>query len=301
MNVLILAGGKSKKLNLGRPKWSAELLFKENILYLKQMLKKMGFKDIYICIRKEDVEYLYLLEGLKIIFQYDGISGTAAPLLSYNKINDDTLIIPCSLPLLEIEDVKNFIEFHLFNDNDISVMSSSLNNNDKYGGIMRISDTIYIDEIRKSKLFDIGVYLLKTKYLMEFISTIDKEISFSKLINKANKKYKIADYEVKYTYKLINIETQNDLNKVTICFQRDIIDKLIANKVRILDPRSTHITDDSIIMSGSVINPFTIIQNSIIGENTEIGPFSLIKNSMVGSNRKIKSYTEIENSILPNE
>lgn len=301
MNVLILAGGKSKKMNLDKPKWSAELLFRENILYLKETLFQMGFNDIYICIRKEDMKYKELLNGFKIILQYDDVVGTAAPLLSYNKLNEDTLIIPCDLPLIEISDLRNFIEYHFFNDNDISILSSSISKNKKYASITRMNNTIYIDEIRRDKLVSLSIYILKPKYLMEFISSIDKVLNFSNLINKANRKYKVYDFEVKYSYTLFNIDTQRDLNIISNMLQRSIIYKHIENKVRILDPKTTYISSDVEISSGTTIYPSTIILNSIIGHNNEIGPFSYIKNSKIGDNNVISSFQEINDRIIGND
>ena len=78
----------------------------------------------------------------------------------------------------------------------------------------------------------------------------------------------------------------------------EIINKHIANGVKIVDISNAYIDEEVEIGEGTILLPSVILKgNTVIGKNCEIGPFSTIENTKIGNNTVFKNSVATDASI----
>lgn len=248
------------------------ILGKNIIDYIIDELKKIKIDDI-LCINNKSLK-----EKLSII-NNDGFSIV---------LNGDT-------PLIDMGLINDLIDYHLCNNNDLSICMDEDKNN--------------------------SVYCVKTKLLNNNLNLNDFEVFFCDK--------KVGKYIIKDKIKLLRCKSLVDLAKAEEYIRLSIINKHLKNGVRIeginnvfiakdvviennVVIRNSYISGNSYIYSGSVITnseinnstifgntniSYSVINDSIIGDRCSIGPFSNIRNnSVILGNNRIGNFVEIKNS-----
>lgn len=300
MKALILAAGRSRRMNSILPKWALEIYGMRIIDYLINTLRELNI-DYEVGIRKEQIKYA----NFKYFIQDDKYQNTLGPLLNYHFIDDETyLILHADMPFISEKTIRSFIDN--FNS-DFSLVASVAN--EDYQGVKQRKDKVIFKN--KFKYKNMGIYLFKgsflnqeiNKYINVYDSTIPNLIEFS-----LKKGY---IFKTSYSNEFININNRDNLSLAKNYIEKNLKEKLKDNEI--LDYKNT-IIDIKSKLYGNVIYPNckiinSIIKNSIIKENSiivnctiennnVIGPFAYISDSNIGNNNEIGTYIQIKRSII---
>jgi len=321
--VVILAGGKGKRMGSILPKALCNLLGQALILYpLKEVLKlKRYLKEIIVVVgykagevRQEVKKSFPKNQKIKFVYQPKMLGTANALALAYKKIKHNNVLVLCTdTPLISAETLKAFISSFLKKKVSCSVLSADLCDENSLGVILRdkqgkvkgIKEKITLGYRRVRGSFseevNSGIYCFKRKTLGQNLPRIKK--------NKRKKEYFLTDIvEILYsrgekldTYfldraeEILGINNQRDLWKVNKLMRQKVLEGLVAKGVRVIDPETTFVEAGVKIGKNTIIYPFTFIEKgAIIGNNCSLGPFVRIRgNSSIGDDAQVGNFLEI--------
>ncbi len=304
-------------MNLDIPKCSLNLLDKPLIEYLYDTVFNIkDINNIYTVVgyKKEIIKDI-LKDKVKFIYQ-DKIEGTGYALKCVCPYLDNigySLIIPGDTPLIDTDILSKLINTHITNNNDLTILTTTLSNPTSYGRIVKkfnkikeIKEELNLSKKEKKiKEINTSIYCINNKVLKDNINKIKKdeiknEYYFTDIVKLISNKYKINTLTINNNYKLLGINDLFTLNNIESNLQKEIINKHINNGVIIKNPNTIFIGYDVIIGSGTIIENNSIIKGrTVIGSNCVIGPFSYLNNVKCNNNVKIKS-SYIEDSYIDN-
>lgn len=231
MIAIILAGGKGTRMKCDVPKCVVPLRNKPMISYLIASLKKLGIEKIYVVVghKKEEVKK-YITDDVIYIEQKKPL-GTADAVKScqkeLQKIKDDVLILAADMPLVKKETLADFIQYHQHNLNDLTILSTNIDNPLGFGRIIRtelkeikiIEEQDLKVEEQDIKEVNTSIYCIKSQVLTKNINAIQKhkltgEYYLTDLVALISSKYRVDVYNTKYSYHLQGINDYETLKKV---------------------------------------------------------------------------------------
>lgn len=319
-NIIILAAGKSTRMKMNMSKCAIPLLGKPMILHLVDTISRTNIKN-KIAVLGYDAEYIKSLLGTSIKYAYQNQQlGTghavhcACGELDYNEAL--TFIVCGDMPLLKEDTISALRDYHLYNKNDITVVSMVVEDPKRYGRMIKdhASNLLKIveykdanEEERKIKEVNTGVYCVNTKILPILLSQIksnnaQNEYYLTDLIALANSNaYKVGVFQSLDPFQFTGIDDLNTLAWVEECIREDIIKKNRENGVLMINSNSIVISKDAIIEPGVIIYPNTIIMGkTLIKRDCIIGPNCEINNSEIHEKCQINNSRILNSTIYSN-
>lgn len=315
MTAIILAAGKGTRMKSPLPKVLHPVVGRPMISRTIQACRDAEIKDIRVVIGHGSGLVKSVLANENVFFyeQKDQL-GTADAVKSakVDSIEDDIIILNGDHPLIEAEDLKNFVREFRDEKLDLALVTTKLKFPKEFGRIVRNQGELYaIVEAKdasadtlKIKEVNTGIYLVKSHILNEYLPKISndnskKEFYLTDLISLA-----IADKRKVKTIagnKRVSagVNSQAELAQASRFLFKKKIKSLMDEGVLFIDPDHTYIEESVKIGSGSVIYPGTYIKGK-----TEIGKFTLIESNChisdcyIADSVQIKAGSYMEFSII---
>lgn len=310
---IILAAGKGsrmKSLDPNRSKMTFPILGKPLVRYVIDAVKELGISKIVTVVGfgGEGVKEL-VKDDTEVVWQKD-VSGTGNAVLQAKSIlkdkNGTTLIVYGHTPLISVKTLKNVVNKHENDGNDMTITTAFLENGMAYGRIIREKPSNKIlaikenDECTSRELaineVNTGICVFNNKVLFEIIDELDNnnsqhEYYLTKLVEiLVNKKYKVGAYVVPDAREIFGINDRSQLAYASKFIKRKVNEKLMLSGVSLEDPDTTYISPDVTIGKDTVIGPNTIILgHTTIGKSNFISQNSYLENVTIGDNNKILS------------
>lgn len=328
---IVLAAGKGSRMKSDIPKCGISVLGKPMISYIIEQLKITTIDEI-ICVVGYKKEYIYNILKDTVSYRIQETqegSGHAVMCCKDLKTDGYTIILNGDTPLVDQKLIQEMINFHLENDNDLTIGTFVKDNPYGYGRIIRnknnqiiqILEQLELNEDQK-KLCEVnsGIYCVKTKLLFEALAKINKnnqkkEYYLTDIVYNLNE-YKINSFLIEQDYKVMGANTLSELAEIEDKLRLEIIKKHLENGVHFENILNTFIASDVIIEENVTIRNSTIlgktiihsgckiedsdIQNSIIFNDSNI-THSVVKDSIIGKNCVVGPFSHIRNNSLISE
>lgn len=316
LKTIILAGGQGSRMKSKIPKVLHKINNKFLVEYTIDISKKIGADQTIVVVGFERDLVKESLKNFGVSFAIQenqlGTGDAVKSASDYLRDSGDVLILYGDCPLITEETIKDFINMHRKENNDVSCISAIANNPFGYGRIIReneefqaiIEEKDCTLEQRKINEVNVGVYCFKEEAL---------NIALGKLTNNnvqneyyltdtleilKNESKKVGIYVGKSYDEFVGINSKSQLAETTKLLRDKINEKLMDQGVIMIDPNTVYIDETVSIGMDTVIYPNTIISgNTIIGEDCVIGPNSTIENSTIGNETIIKSSFMLESQI----
>lgn len=221
------------------------------------------------------------------------------------------LILCGDTPLVKQESLKQFVQYHIDFNSDLTVMSTLFDNPTNYGRIVREKDNSLkciveekdaTTEQKAIKEVNAGIYCLnwpKIKNAFSQLKTNNAQgeyyltdiISWGKTQN-----LNVNAYIMKDSDEIYGINSRENLATATKIMNDRNLKKYMEQGVTIVDPESTWISEDTIIGQDTIIYPSTYIEGkNIIGKNCQIGPMAHLRGDVeICDNVKIGNFVEVK-------
>ena len=312
MKVLILASGKSSRLQPISDKNLLNFCGKTVLEHQIKSLIQVGFRDLIISTNKENKEKISNLSNfltkknknlkINIVEQKDLSTGQAGGVLAAEKKlgNSPVLIISGN----DVVDPSLFKDIFKKSKTEKSVLVTGLKTKEYFpGGYLKLKGDKILQVIEKpgennipSNFINIVVHFFpKIKDFLVVLKqyTNKKEGGYENALSDFLKKenVKILRYTgfwqaIKFPWHIL------DLNQFFLSNTK--VNKISKNSR--IHPSS--IVENSIISDGVDIKENSIVKNSFIGKNSVVSNFSLVRNSNIGENCVVGSFTEIARSFF---
>ncbi len=223
-------------------------------------------------------------------------------------IEGEVLILNGDHPLIEADDIKQFLKEFRDRKLDLAVITVKLKNPKDFGRVVRSqgrlaaiveakdasADTLKINEVNT------GIYLAKADILAEFLPKIGnknskKEYYLTDLISIGLENNLAMDTIIGDKKVSFGVNTQAELSLATRLIFKRKNKQLMDSGVLMIDSTTTYIEDRVEIGAGAVIYPNVYLRGRTkIGSFTSIEPNCYIVDSEIGESCQIKANTYLE-------
>lgn len=319
---IILAAGEGSRMKSSLIKVMHKINGKVMLKYVIDASKKAGFDEKYVIVgnnKDKVIEEFSSDKSLKFIEQKIGPDvpyGTGyAASLAKEHINEDdnVLVLFGDTPLVDEVVLKEFLDFHKKNDNNMTILSSVLDDGGAYGRIVRDKDNKLVkiveqkdanSEELKIREINSGIYCFKGIDFLDAINNLKndnakKEYYLTDAVAYLLSKNKKVDaYISKDKNIALGVNNQVDLAEVEEIVRKKIINYWMLEGVYFKNPSNVYIEEDVKIGRDVEIYPDVILEgNTSIGDNVKIYGYTRIKNSHIGKGVTIESSLIEDSSI----
>lgn len=310
-----LAAGLGTRMKSETPKILHKILGKPIIHYVIESLSQLSPEKSIVVIGPKDNEIRNSLKSHPIIYAVqkepkgtgDALNAALPNLEGFSGV---LLVVNGDTPLITSSILKELVELHLNNSEDISILTFTASIGHSYGRILRDNGNVSAiienrdadEEQKKITEANSGIYAFKfhiTTLLNEIkINQSKGEYYLTDVIEIAVKKgYSVGAHNIASEEQLIGINTREDLHKALHYLKNDIAMKWLRNGVSILDKDTAFISPDVEIGIDTIIYPNVYLEGkTIIGANCIIYPNTRIVDSIIADRVVIKDSTVIESS-----
>ncbi len=328
---ILLAAGEGKRMKVDVPKCAHLILKKPMAQYVYDAIDKDIINEFLLVINPNTQEKFSAIfaNAVNYIIQEQHLGSGDAVRSALNEIKDSdgyTLILPCDVPLINKNEINDFINTVVKNKNDLGVITTFFddkNDYNRYGRIVRNNG--HIERIQEAKdatneelnikEVNTGIYFVKNNVLTEifkymatgkcYLNTIievAKKIGFDICTYTSNNSDYYADVNDFYTLSQVEQKIKNTTNRMHLMNGVNIISPetvTISSEV-IIEPGvtiypNTFITGKSIIHTGVVVGPDSEVHNSEIFSKAQIR-HSLVSDSKVGENTTVGPFAHLRNN-----
>lgn len=322
IGAVILAAGEGKRLKLDAPKPLAPCLDKKLVDFPLKEIQNFfsrnnltGIKTAVIGHQKEAVE-AYIssrYHDVKFAIQTKQL-GTADALRAYFDSSaqthkfDYTLVICADTPVVSENELTQMYQLLLQENCDAVAATFNEKNPQGYGRIIRGKSGFHIveekdasEEQRKITEVNSGLYILKTKYVLEHLKSVDSN-------NKSGEFYLTDIFKDHLNVKplcfpngnvFLGVNNLEQLETVENILRQQKIKKLRESGVRFINSAHTYIDDDVEIGSGSVIYPNTYLTGkTTIGKNVIVEMGAQVRDSFLADNARVLANSILEGAKL---
>jgi len=310
LSIIILAAGKGKRMISSKPKVLIDLAGKKMIDYPIALAIKLKADKIIVVLgsQYEMIETYLKKYKLDIVYQKDQLGTADAVKKALPKIDsksDRVLILSGDMPLIELDDIKEFIKSAKA---DINFITTKLSDPAGYGRVVRGSKSEIIRVVEEKDAntnekniseINTGIYLCKLTKLKELIKSVKP--------TNAQKEYYLTDIISNKSYAHLSTQSENFLG-VNDRVQLEVATKLLWSKrvkshmlagVSIYDKNTCYLDDDITIGKDTVIYPNVyIMSGSKIGTDCVISSNSIIENSTIKNSVTIQAGSIIESATI---
>jgi bifunctional UDP-N-acetylglucosamine pyrophosphorylase/glucosamine-1-phosphate N-acetyltransferase len=303
MRAIIFSAGKGERLEPlthTKPKFLAPLLDKSILDYQIDLLDRIGIKDIYVVVRRDDVQFLKDRSVVPII-QAEGYGTAAALKASRSYIKNETLIVYGDVVVDEMS-IKELIN----QKEEFSLLTAVSSEPQNYGVVLEKDGNVekIIEKGEgKGDLINAGVYKMNEK-ILEYIDEIREsprgELELTDVINLLSKREKVKIVKVRDFWIDVGRPWDvMDVNKLILDRVNSKINGEVEEGARIKG--KVVVEEGARIKSGSYIEgPVYIGRGVEVGPNSYIRPYTVIRESAkIGANVEVKGSIILERAKIP--
>ncbi len=304
LTCIILAAGKGTRMKSPLPKVLHPVAGRPMLERIIATIKEVGCKEIRVVVGHGQNLVRTVIEPLTVAtFVQKEALGTANAVLSagVNNIEGDVLIMNGDHPLIEANDIQNFLREFRDQKCDLAVVTAVVGDPAEMGRIVRHHGELKAiveakdasSEALKIKEINTGIYIIKAEYLKDILPKIKNhnakgEFYITDLISIGLEDGLKICAITGPAHVAVGVNSQRELAKATKqIFKRKII-KLMDSGVVVIDPRTTYVEDSVEVGPGSVLYP-----NCFLRGKTSIGAFSVIESQVFISDSSIGDSVQI--------
>lgn len=318
VTAIVLAAGKGTRMASPLPKVLHPVAGQPMIVRIIETCRKAEIADVRLVVGhglnlvKTVVESL----GVQIFIQAQQL-GTADAVKSAQPetIEGDVVILNGDHPLVQPEDLEQFLKEFRQSHLDLAVVTAELKNPGEFGRIVRHKGILAAiveakdasAETLKIREVNTGIYLVKADVLAEFLPMIKnnnskKEFYLTDLISLAQENQLKMD-AIKGNRRVSRgVNNQIELAKASLVLFRQNAKKLMEQGVLMTDPTTVYIESTVSVGAGSVIFPNVHLRGSTqVGSFSVVEPNCFIVDSKIGDSVQIKAGSHLEKATLHNK
>jgi len=319
---VVLAAGEGKRMRSSLPKVLHEIKGKPLVYYvIRELLSlKKYVADIVVVTGYEGaqvrdyVQSAFAGKNIRFVRQAKRLGTAHAVKQAMPLVRQDNVLILCAdAPLIQAKTLTRFIEEYSRAKYVCSLISSRLDEDTNLGEVLRDSCgkiKAICEKVDGSRggwqEINSGIYAFSREVLDPVLRKIKP--------NPKKQEYFLTDaIEILYNSdaaigsccldsceEALGINTFQELAQAEKIMQKRIINSLIEQGVRIIDPDTTFIEDGVKVGINTVIFPFTCIEKDvIIGAACQLGPFIRIRGgSRVRNKAVLGNFVEVNRSVV---
>ena len=225
---------------------------------------------------------------------------------------DHLLVLPGDVPLLSGHTLSRLVEEHVESGADCSFISFHAANPAGYGRVVRKESAVSIveekDATEEQKLLsevNSGIYIFRVASLLPHIYRLDNENAqgeyylpdiISMMVRSGMKVNTTPSWDEE---EFMGINTTSQLASAVSLIRRRIVEKCLAEGVRMADPESVWIGAKATIEKDVYLAPSVQIWGrSCIGSGSSVGSFSILRDAVLEQGVEVISHVSLTGSTV---
>jgi bifunctional UDP-N-acetylglucosamine pyrophosphorylase/glucosamine-1-phosphate N-acetyltransferase len=314
--VLILAAGQGTRMKSKIPKVLHEVMGQPMLTHVVDVSKALEAKETIVIIgHGSDLIKEKMGNELKYAYQTEQLGTGHAVMMAKEFIERDSniLILYGDTPLIKENTLKDFIDFHVKNENALSVLSMIANNPYGYGRLVRDNTGKLLSIVEQKdasedekviKEVNTGIYIINSNHLLANLDNLknnnsQKEYYLTDMLAIFNENgLKIDAFKSLDEEEFMGVNDRIGLSKANEILRKRINEKHMIEGVTLLDPLNTYIEKNVKIGQDTVIYPNTHLKGTTnIGTDCVLGPNITISDSILNSGITIVNSTVTSSTI----
>lgn len=311
-SAIVLAAGQGKRTGLPYPKVLHSLCGKPMLAWVIDAIKELSPAEIIVVVSPAHEKAVReLLGGKAALAVQESPKGTGHALMcgiEALKNKKGTILAACGdTPLLTEENFKNLIEFHYVKKSSATILTTLLENPTGYGRIVRSKKQVakIVEEkdappaVKKIKEINTGTYCFELEKILPSFSQLTNQNSQHEyyltdcIAWLVKKRQKVQSCVLEDSSAGLGVNTLQEMSEAAALLNDRLKQKWMDRGVFMVAPDTIFLDADVMIGQGTVLHPFTSIQQAtVIGNHCRIGPSVQIINS------NISDQTAVFNSVI---
>lgn len=312
---IILAAGFGSRMKSNKPKVIHEILGKALVNYVIEAAKEAMVDEICVVVGHGSDQVVAAID-LPVTYasQLEQLGTGHAVMMAADFIDTTgkTLVLFGDTPLITSGTLKAMIETSQANNNDVTVLTTLVDDSTGYGRIIRengqfvrsVEHKDATEEERQVKEINSGMYCFDSGALKEALSLLKNDNAQGEyylpdcLPIIMAKGGKVEAMLTNVSDEILGINTKVQLAEATKIMQRRINEALMTEGAIMMDPDQVYVSKGVKIGSDTLLLPGTIIEaGTRIGAGCVIGPNTRIVGSIIEDGVTIQQSTVLDSTI----
>ena len=331
-DVMILAAGLGTRMKSRRAKVLHELAGRPLIAYLLRAAFELAPEAVFTIVghQAEEVEGAIRDQAARLIENQSMVSpdlqfvmqaeqnGTGhAVMAAHDRLTsrrDPLVIVPGDAPLIGGATLKNLVETHRAEKNDVTMLTVMMDDPTGYGRIIRNEDGSLLRCVEQKdaspeelavREVGVSIYCFDVSALLGALDRLTTDnaqgeyylTDVPRIIQQQGRKVGLLRHS--NAEEVLGVNTRIELADLERKLRDRKLRELMLSGVTIVDPGTTYIHQDVQIGQDSVIHPQVIIEStSRIGSGCTVYSWTRLKNVEIGDNVAISNSCVIEDSTI---
>ena len=292
---LIMAGGIGTRMKSATNKLLHPILGREVIRFPVESLREGGAERVVLVVGPHNQETLkgFFQEKVEYALQSKPL-GTAdavkAGVRELGGFQGELLITVGDNPYLDAATVKEFLEYHRAEENDVSIITTEFDNHPPYGRIVKdrqgrflriVEEVVASPEEKRIKEVSSSIFVFRWPRLLSCLERVEdhnpkREFFLVDAINiGAAEGLKVGIFKVEEQEITEGINNREDLTSAISYFNRKNQKRLGEGGVTFVSPENTFVEFDVEIGNDTVVYPFNYLRRgTVIPPGSTVFPFT---------------------------
>lgn len=297
---VILAAGKGTRMRCKTPKVVQPVAGRPMIFYALDLANTLNASPVVVVLghQADEVRQQLPVAGWQAVEQTEQM-GTGHALRQTEEIlkdfPGDILVLHADVPLLQAETLQRLVETHQRSEADATLLTAVMDQpgrlgrvlREPNGQIMKIVEALDATEAERAvNEINTGTYCFRASFVFTAIQNLTSnnvkgEYYLTDVIGAACRAgHAVQAVQCGDWREAVGVDSKADLAKAEAIIRQQVLERLMANGVTIIDPHTTYVHPEVHVGCDTVLHPNThLLGRTVIGEDCEIWPNTVIRDS----------------------
>lgn len=299
---VILAAGKGTRMRSKVPKVLQPMAGRPMISYALDLARAFGATPVVVVVghQAEHIKRVLPAGEWMAVEQTEQLGTGHAMRQTEGILKDfpgDVLVLHADVPLLRVETLHRLVEAHRHAGAVATLLTAVMEQPGRLGRVVRepsgqvarIVETLdATEQERDIREINTGTYCFQASFLFTALqdltpNNIKGEYYLTDVIGAACRVgLPVQGVPVEDWREAVGVDSKADLANAEAILRQQVLERLMANGVTILDPHSTYVHPDVQVGADTVLYPNThLYGKTVIGEHCQVWPNSIIRDSIL--------------------
>jgi len=297
---VILAAGKGTRMRSKTPKVMQSVAGRPMIFYALDLAARLQASPVVVVVghQAERLKKTLPPTGWQAVEQAEQLGTGHAVRQTEEILKDfpgDVLVLHADVPLLRADTLHRLVETHRDSSAVVTVLTAVMEQpgrlgrvvRDEAGHVRRIVEALdATDAERAIGEINTGTYCFQASFLYAALqnlrpTNVKGEYYLTDVIAGACRAgLSVQAVQTDDWREAVGVDSKADLAKAEAILRQQVLERLMANGVTIIDPQSTYVHPEVEVGPDTVLYPNTyLLGKTVIGEDCEIWPNTVIRDS----------------------
>jgi bifunctional UDP-N-acetylglucosamine pyrophosphorylase/glucosamine-1-phosphate N-acetyltransferase len=300
---VILAAGKGTRMRSKTPKVLQSVAGRPMISYAVELARALSATPVVVVVGQQaDPIKQVLPPGEWVAVEQSEPLGTGHAVRQTEEVlkdfPGDVLVLHADVPLLRRDTLQRLVETHRRSGAVATLLTAVMERPGRLGRVVRapagqvariVEALDATEREREIREVNAGTYCFRAHFLFAALqdltpNNLKGEYYLTDVIGAACRAgLPVQAVQAEDWREAMGVDSKADLAKAEAIVRQQVLERLLAHGVTILDPRSTYVHADVQVGADTVLYPNThLYGKTVVGENCQIWPNSVIRDSVLG-------------------